>query len=467
MPNEELKAGWTQPLVEGARKILNGMLGTVPGCLSNDAKYGIDFGDLVYSEKELLRIASGSRDFADRAELVTNYLAQCNPKMEKPISQMNKVTKRLFYNELSDDRQFNWCLEKYPGIELGAKYMKPGTRGVHIADSVTRNNFRKKYITSPLGSILIFLLHMGTKGNPGELSQRALMAGQPALDPSRVPVMDSGFLAGLGGGANLLFNQFLYGTYDSFDSYAIQRAEEQAESTAGLLRRRVDEVLQQHKNVRMSSHGKHLVKCVSIDPDDSPTVDTSSKMHSESLMKIRSGQTGCTSVCGTQHKVAVDKCLSLTHTPSFSFDDNQYCESLGQFKSEEALRSDYMAEARQGVFNHEKTWRQDQRIENAGECREPMVANFNPYPGTEIDKRDYFNGASGAFISDGVDFKKGCRLTGLPSVHTEFQNEPQESFVCKDDQSDQRTILYTPDIQSIESGELIIGLKKLLRLRGD
>ena len=61
-------------------------------------------------------------------------------------------------------------------------------------------------------------------------------------------------------------------------------------------------------------------------------------------------------------------------------------------------------------------------------------------------------------MSDGVDFKKGCRL---PSVHTEFQHEPQESLVCKDDQPDQP---YTPNIQAIESDELIIGLNELSRL---
>ena len=46
-----------------------------------------------------------------------------------------------------------------------------------------------------------------------------------------------------------------------------------------------------------------------------------------------------------------------------------------------------MAEARQGIFRHEKTWREDQRIENGGECKEPMDGNFNPFPGAEIDKR--------------------------------------------------------------------------------
>ena len=459
MPNEELKVGWTKPLVESAQKLLNKVWAVAPGCSPNDAKYGIDLGGLVYSEKELLRIASESRSFSDRAERVTNYLAQCNPNLAKRISRMSAVTKRLFYNELSDDKQFNWCLDKYPGIELGAKHMQPGVRGLHIADSVSRDNFRKKYLTSPLGAILLFLLHSGAKENPVEPSQRGLMASQPARDPSRVPFMDSGgLLGGLGGTANLLFNQFFYGTYDSFDTYALQKAEEQAKVTAGLLRERVDDVVQQHKNVRISSHGKHMVKCVSIDPEDSPTADVSSKMHSEALMKLRSGETGCTSICGTQPKVAVEGCLSQTYTPSYSSEDNQYCESLGQFKSEDALRSNYMAEARQGLFRHEKIWRQDQRIENGGECKEPMDGNFNPFPGAEIDKRSDFGGSPGQFMSDGVDFKKGCRL---PSVHMEFQHEPQESLVCTDDQPDQP---YTPNIQAIESDELIRGLNELSKL---
>ena len=114
----------------------------------------------------------------------------------------------------------------------------------------------------------------------------------------------------------------------------------------------------------MSSHDKRLVKCVSVDPDDSPTIDASSEMYSESLKKLKLGETGCTSVCGTQPKSAVDKCLSQTRTPSYSSEDNQYCESLGQFKSEDALTSDYMDEARQGIFRHEKNWREDQRAEN-------------------------------------------------------------------------------------------------------
>jgi hypothetical protein len=129
MPNEELKAGWTKPLVESARKILNGVWGVVPGCSPNDAKYGINLGDLVYSKKELLRIASENPGLVlhqQRAERVTNYLAQCNPDLEKSFSRLNAVTKRLFYNELRDDKQFSWCLDKYPGIELGAKHMQPG-----------------------------------------------------------------------------------------------------------------------------------------------------------------------------------------------------------------------------------------------------------------------------------------------------------------------------------------------------
>lgn len=80
----------------------------------------------------------------------------------------------------------------------------------------------------------------------------------------------------------------------------------------------------------------------------------------------------------------VDGCLSQTYTPSYSSEDNQHCECLGQFKSEDALRSNYMNEAIQrGIPSRKnlawgpKDW----------ECKEPMYGNFNPYPGAEIDKR--------------------------------------------------------------------------------
>ena len=85
MPNEELKVGWTKPLVESAQKLLNKVWAVAPGCSPNDAKFGIDLGGLVYSEKELLRIASESHSFSDRAERITNYLAQCNPNLAKRI----------------------------------------------------------------------------------------------------------------------------------------------------------------------------------------------------------------------------------------------------------------------------------------------------------------------------------------------------------------------------------------------
>jgi hypothetical protein len=61
--------------------------------------------------------------------------------------------------------------------------MQPGVRGLHIADSVSRDNFRKKYLTSPLGAILLFLLNSKAKGDPGEPFPKELMASQPALDP--------------------------------------------------------------------------------------------------------------------------------------------------------------------------------------------------------------------------------------------------------------------------------------------
>jgi hypothetical protein len=89
-----------------------------------------------------------------------------------------------------------------------------------------------------------------------------------------------------------------------------------------------------------------------------------------------------------------------------------------------------------------------------------MDGNFNPYPGAEIDKRADSGDSLGQFMSDGVDYKKGCRL---PSIRTEFQHEPQEGLVCKDDQPDE-PYPYTPNIQAIESVELIRGLKELSKL---
>lgn len=289
MPTEELRSGWTKQLVEKAGILLNGIWSVIPRCTSNDAEYGIDLGDLVYSENELLRIASQSRSFSDRAERVTNYLARCNPSLQKRISEMNAVTKRLFYNHLSDDKQFSWCLNKYRGIELGEKHMQPGVRGLHLADSVSRDKWRKKYLSSPLGAILIVFLHMQVKDKPpgGELTQRELMGKQPPLDSTRVPMMDSAGIGLTGGLGNLMLQEFFHGTYQSFDSYASQKAQRQAEKTANLLRERVDDVLQEHKIVHLSSHDKRMVKCVSIDPDNSPNVDTSSKMYSESLCKIK------------------------------------------------------------------------------------------------------------------------------------------------------------------------------------
>ena len=216
--------------------------------------------------------------------------------------------------------------------------------------------------------------------------------------------------------------------------------------------------MQQHKIVRSSSHNKHLVKCVSIDPDDSPSVDNSSKMYSESLRRLRSGETGCISVCGTQPKDAVDVCLRQTYTPPYSFEDDQHCESLGQFKSEDALRSDYMDEARRGLFCHERTWRGDQKFKTGGECKKPMQGNYNPYPSDKIDRRAYFGDHPRKFISDGADLKKGCRS---PILHKEYQQGFQESLICRDNPVDKPC---TPNIEAINNDELIMGLKELSKL---
>ena len=41
MPNEELKVGWTKPLVESAQKLLNKVWAVAPGCSPNDATIGL------------------------------------------------------------------------------------------------------------------------------------------------------------------------------------------------------------------------------------------------------------------------------------------------------------------------------------------------------------------------------------------------------------------------------------------
>ena len=168
---------WTKPLIEAARRVYNKIFGLTSGYISNDAKYGFDLGSLKYSQNELLRIASQSHNFADRAERVTNYLVACNPHLKESVGRMNSVTKRLFYKRLSDDTQFNWCLDKYPEIEFGDSHMRPGLGGLHILDSVSRDIYRKKSISSPLGAILLFFLHSHARreedlNNP---SQRDLM----------------------------------------------------------------------------------------------------------------------------------------------------------------------------------------------------------------------------------------------------------------------------------------------------
>jgi len=61
-------------------------------------------------------------------------------------------------------------------------------------------------------------------------------------------------------------------------------------------------------------------------------------------------------------------------------------------------------------------------------------------------------------VSDGINFKKGCRLTSLP---TEFQHGSQESLICRDNPLDNP---YTPNIQAIKSDELLTGLKELSKL---
>ena len=125
MPYEqEITTKWMQPLIESAGSLYNKVFGLLPFCIPNDAKYQVDLGDLKYSQKELLRLASQSPSFDAQAESITDYLVACNPHLKESISQMNMITKRLFFNQLADDQQFEWCLKKYSGIDISDSHMQ-------------------------------------------------------------------------------------------------------------------------------------------------------------------------------------------------------------------------------------------------------------------------------------------------------------------------------------------------------
>ena len=76
-----------------------------------------------------------------------------------------------------------------------------------------------------------------------------------------------------------------------------------------------------------------------------------------------SGETGCIPVYGTQTEIAVNTFLDNFHTTEYSVKDNNQCEAACPFKSEDVMRSDYMNQARQGFYKHERAWRRDQKEE--------------------------------------------------------------------------------------------------------
>jgi hypothetical protein len=63
---------------------------------------------------------------------------------------------------LNDDQQFNWCLKKYPDLELSHHHMQPDLYGLHLTNSVNCDIDRKTHVTSPLEVILIFSLDKTT-----------------------------------------------------------------------------------------------------------------------------------------------------------------------------------------------------------------------------------------------------------------------------------------------------------------
>lgn len=460
-------------LLFNAERIWNSFFGLLPfpGCNSNDAKFGIRLGDLKYSKEILLRLAEQGPDFNQRAKLITDYLVSCNPHLEKTIRRMDLQTKRLFYKRLSDDLQFDWCLDNYPEIELADSHMRPGLSGLHISDSVARDKINNKYVAPPLGALLLFLLwNSESKGDPNSAAN--LFKKAPPLDDSRPPLNDAAAFGLQASGINYAAQTFFYGTHESHETYQQQKSKEQAKKTARLLQRNVEKVVSEHKEsiVLPRDKGKGTIKCINIESANSPSVETS-----EALRKIRSGETGCSSICGTQSDTAVDQCLKNSRK-KFSIKDNNQCEDAGPFRSEEALKSRYFDEARQGVYEHERTWRRDQKLDPLfnKQCKEPLEGNFNPWPGSSIDKT-VERGLHKKFASNGENFNKGCKLESFPGPaldkeQSEISFDQLPYLTCEDNQkvgiSAQDIFAqqpYDPDQQTISGEALNSMLQELSR----
>lgn len=452
-----------------AEKIWNNIFGLLPftNCHSNDAKFGVDLGDLKYSKDVFLRLASQSPNFEERTHLLVNYLAKCNPDLKEVLGRMDLETKMLFYERLSEDNQFGWCFEKYPELELANPHMQPGLSGLHVADSVTREKRNNKIVSVPLGAIIVFLLRQSLPES-GPNSAGNLFSKAPPQDPSRPPLMDSlGF--GLSGAAASYAGQaLLYGTHESFEEYEKQKAKEQAKLTSRLLQDNVQKVVSEHddaESILLPRNGeKGAIKCINVEKGNSPSVETS-----ETLRKITNGQTGCTSVCGTQSDLAVKECLKNSRTPEFSIRDNEQCEALGPYKSEDALKSHYVSEARKGVYDHETTWRRDQKRDPLfnGQCVEPADSKFNPWSGSSKNKiKD--QGGYKTFASNGANYNKGCKLVEFPNPylveeHGKISFDQLKNLKCEDTFETELfgKQSYNPNQQIISSEELNLMLHQL------
>ena len=446
-------------LLHLTERIWNNVVGLLPfpNCHSDDSKFGLRLGELKYSRDVFLRLASESPDFDQRADLIINYLIACNPHLENTIGPMDQETRRRFFTRLTDDHQFDWCFNKYPNLELADTHMQPGLSGLHVSDSVRRDKRNNKYVSSPLGALLVFLLFNSAPQGPGDPTSSAEMWKKaPPMDSSRPPHNGAAALGLSSHAANWIAQTSMYGVHESHEEYEHQKAKLQAERSARLLEHNADRVVSEHEKTLIleSNHGKGTIKCISIEAQNSPSVETS-----ETLRKLKSGETGCTSICGTQKEFAVKQCLKnsrkgeeLDIKDPFNIvkrlkekHDNDQCEDAGPFKSEVALKNYYKDIGRQGVWEHEAAWRRDQRQDPLfnGECKEPQDGNFNPWPGSSIDKVKEVENKLGfrykKFASNGVDFNKGCKLESFPNPYAYEAGNAKISLVqlqnlkCEDD----------------------------------
>jgi len=399
-----------------ARRFFSKLLGQLPfpwsWCMTNDAKFGLDLGDLKYSQEVISYLAQSVKNREERAQLIVSYLSACNPNLEKSLSRMSLETKRSFFTRLSDDQQFNWCLQTYPDIELGYHHMQPGLNGLHVSDSVTRDNQNNKLSGSAIAFIIMYLLRVPGSKQPDDSTVNLFKKALPQ-DPSRPGAANARDLGLTGAFANFIAQTFFYRTLESHKKYLNQKSKEQAERTIRLLQQNVQKVVSEHTErvFLPRGHGGGQVECISILPENSPSVETS-----VALRRLKSGHTGCTSICGTQTDVAVKECLKGSHTSEYSHQENLLCEAVGPFKTEAALKNHYLGEAREGVYTHESQWRRDQKNDPLfnKQCKKPLEGNFNFYPESSVDKISE-EGPYQKFASRGDNFNKGCSLAEFPN----------------------------------------------------